>query len=294
MANDVSDNVLFRNRGDETFQDISHAAYVADYRGAMGIAIGDWDGDADMDMVVTHWLAQENALYSGMLSQLSRLDIPSNTTKFMDEADRFGLGQIALDFVGFGTSFLDYDNDGWLDLFVTNGSTIQQQEKPWLLIPMRDQLFWNRGSEEGFYDVSAFSGDAFEFEYVGRGAALADYDNDGDVDLFVVNNNGPGQLLRNDGGNGNRWIQIRLEGARSNGQAIGAKLRLVTGDRVQLRQIGAQSSYLSQNSLTEHFGLGSESKADTLEIVWPSGITEVFHDVASGQRLHIVEGKNPL
>ncbi|MDP6965722.1 MAG: CRTAC1 family protein [Candidatus Marinimicrobia bacterium] len=294
VANDVSDNVLFRNLGNETFEEISHVAHVADYRGAMGIAVGDWDGDADMDMYITHWLAQENALYSGMLSQLTRLDIASNTTKFMDEADRHGLGQIALDFIGFGTSFFDYDNDGWLDLYVANGSTIQRREKSWLLIPMPDQLFWNRGTEEGFYDVSTVSGEVLQSEHVGRGAAFADYDNDGDVDIFVVNNDGPGLLLRNDGGNQNKWLQLRLEGTQSNRQAIGARLRLAARDRVQSRQVGAQSSYLSQNSLVEHFGLGNASKADTIEIIWPSGLTEVLRHVASGQTLHIVEGENPL
>ncbi|MDP7716812.1 MAG: CRTAC1 family protein [Candidatus Marinimicrobia bacterium] len=294
VANDVSDNVLFRNRGDGTFEEISHSAYVADYRGAMGIAVGDWDGDTDMDMYITHWLAQENALYSGMMSELSHLEISSNKTKFMDEADRYGLGQIALDFIGFGTSFFDYDNDGWLDLFVANGSTVQQKEKSWLLIPMRDQLFWNRPVGEGFFDVSAVSGEVLKSEYVGRGAAFGDYDNDGDVDIFIVNNDGPGQLMRNDGGNRNRWLQVQLVGAQSNRQAIGAKLRLVAGSQVQLRQVGAQSSYLSQNSMIESFGLGSVSKADTLEIIWPSGLREEFYDVASRQTLHIVEGENPL
>lgn len=295
VANDVSDNVLFRNLGDETFEEISHAAWVADYRGAMGIAVGDWDGDEDMDMFITHWIAQENALYSNLRSQLSSLEISSpNTTRFMDEADRYGLGQIALDYIGWGTSFFDYDNDGRLDLFVVNGSTFQQKQKPWLLIPMPDQLFWNRGANEGFYDVSSVSGEVLKSEYVGRGAAFGDYDNDGDIDIFVVNNDGPGLLLRNEGGNQNRWLQVSLKGIQSNQQAIGAKLRLVSGNSVQVRQIGTQSSYLSQNSLIEHFGLGADSKADTLEIVWPSGIRQVLFDIPGNQKIYIVEGESVL
>ncbi|MBL7047768.1 MAG: CRTAC1 family protein [Candidatus Marinimicrobia bacterium] len=294
VANDVSDNVMYKNRGDETFEEISHAAYVADYRGAMGIAVGDWDGDGDMDMFITHWLAQENALYSGMLSQLSQLDITSSTTKFMDEADRHGLGQIALDFIGFGTSFFDYDNDGRLDLFVANGSTIQQIEKPWLLTSMTNQLFWNRGMDEGFYDVSAVSGEVFKSKHVGRGVAFGDYDNDGDVDIFVVNNDGSGQLLRNDGENNNQWLGVSLEGVQSNRQAMGATLRLKVGDQVHLRQVGAQSSYLSQNSLTEHFGLGAASKADALEIIWPSGLIERLTNIAANQTVRITEGDNSL
>ncbi len=295
VANDVSDNVLFRNLRDETFEEISHTALVADYRGAMGIAVGDWDGDADMDMFITHWIAQENALYSNLRSQFSSLGISTpNTTRFMDEADRYGLGQIALDYIGWGTSFFDYNNDGRLDLFVVNGSTFQQKQKPWLLIPMPDQLFWNRGANEGFYDVSAVSGESLKSEYVGRGAAFGDYDNDGDVDIFVVNNDGPGVLLRNDGGNRNRWLGVSLEGVQSNRQAIGAKLRLVSSNGIQIRQIGAQSSYLSQNSLIEHFGLGTGSKVDTLEVLWPSGNRQVLLNITANQIIRITEGDNSL
>ncbi|PIV74509.1 MAG: hypothetical protein COW56_04835, partial [Rhodocyclales bacterium CG17_big_fil_post_rev_8_21_14_2_50_68_7] len=175
----------------------------------------------------------------------------------MDEADRFGLGQIALDFIGFGTSFFDYDNDGRPDLFVANGSTFQQKDDPRLLIPMRDLLFWNNGKKEGFFEVSSVSGDVFKEELVGRGAAFADYDNDGDVDVFVVNNGGPAKLLRNDGGTKNNWIEVRLEGVKSNVSAIGAKLRVVAhGLMPQVQQVGSQGPYCSQNSLVQHFGLG--------------------------------------
>lgn len=291
VANDVSDNALFRNLGNGLFEEVSLAARVADYRGAMGIAVGDWDGDGDVDLFITHWIAQENALYNNMRTQRLELDLPrSRTLQFMDEADRYGLGQIALDYVGWGTSFFDYDNDGSLDLFVVNGSTLQEDDDPRLLVGMRDQLFWNRNADEGFYDVSAVSGQYFATESVGRGAAFGDYDNDGDTDVFVVNNGGRAVLLRNDGGNTNRWLKIRLEGRQSNRSAIGAKLRLVAGPTVQIREVGSQSSYLSQNSLIAHFGLGSRAQADTLEIVWPSGLREILTNVAADQTLHLVEG----
>ncbi len=293
VANDVSDNMLFRNLGNGSFEEISYAAQVADYRGAMGIAVGDWDADADMDIFVTHWIAQENALYSNLSKQRLAQNIPpARALRFMDEADQYGLGQIALDFVGWGTSFFDYDSDGNLDLFVVNGSTFQRKDDPRFLIPMTDQLFWNRGVADGFYDVSSVSGAYFATREVGRGAAFGDYDNDGDVDVFVVNNGGPGVLLRNDGGNANRWIEVRLEGRQSNRSAIGAKLRLVVAGKSQLREVGAQSSYLSQNSLTEHFGLGSHALVDTLEITWPSGLQEVLTGVAADQTLHLVEGES--
>ena len=292
VANDQSDNVFFRNLGNGRFENISHAARVADYRSAMGIAVGDWDGDGTQDMFLTHWLAQENALYSNKLirggegaagSQRSRLT-------FIDEADRFGLGQVSLDFVGWATSFIDYDNDGKLDLFVVNGSTLQQRSAPSQLVPMRNQLFWNRGRPEGFYDVTTVAGPPMQKEAVGRGAAFGDFDNDGDIDAFIVNHNAPGVLLRNDGGNSNRWLQVEVRGTKSNRQGIGATVRVVAGGRSDARQIGSQSGYLSQNSLIETYGLGAAPQADTIEVQWPSGARDVRVGIASNQRLTIVEG----
>jgi len=292
VANDVSDNVLFRNSGNGSFQEISHSALVADYRGAMGVAVGDWDGDSDMDMFITHWIAQENALYNNMRSHFLSLNRSMQSEiKFMDEADRYGLGQIGLDYIGWGTSFFDYDNDSKLDLFVVNGSTFQQKQNPQLLIPMPDQLFWNRGKEGGFYDVSTVSGEIFNNQYVGRGAAFGDYDNDGDIDVFIVNNGGPGMLLKNEGGNKNKWLKVSLQGVQSNRSAIGTKVRLVTGKSVQIRQVGAQSSYSSQNSLIQHFGLGESAKVDTLEINWPAGTRQVFNNLPANQTVEIKEGQ---
>lgn len=294
VANDVSDNVLYHNRRDGTFREISHEAMVADYRGAMGLAVGDWNGDGDTDLFVTHWIAQENALYDNRIrSRFETLDAPPrNRLHFMDTADRWGLGQIALDFVGWGTSFLDYDNDGRPDLLVANGSTFQDAEAPHRLIPMRDQLFWNRGPEDGFYDVSPVAGAYFAEAHVGRGAAIADYDNDGDLDAFIVNQGGPGVLLRNDGGNRNGWLQLRLEGRGGNRQAVGARVRLVAGGTVQVQEVGAQSSYLSQNSPVVHFGLGDRAFADTLEVRWPGGLRQTFRDVRANRLLRLAEGED--
>ncbi|MDH3497206.1 MAG: CRTAC1 family protein [Gemmatimonadota bacterium] len=290
VANDVSDNVMFRNLGDGTFADVSHAARVADYRGAMGLAVGDWDGDQDLDLFVTHWIAQENALYSNLRAELeARGAYLRQPIQFTDEADRYGLGQIALDFVGWGTSFFDYDNDGRLDLFVVNGSTLEEKRDRRLLVPMRDLLFWNRGADDGFYEVSPVSGPYFAQTHVGRGAAFGDYDNDGDVDVFIVNNGGPAILLRNDGGNRQRWLGVALEGTKSNRFGVGARVRLVAGGTIQVREVGAQSSYLSQNSLIEHFGLGTANGVDTLEIRWPSGTRQIVSAPAPNRVLHVVE-----
>jgi len=155
---------------------------------------------------------------------------------------------------------------------------------------MQDQLFWNRNAKDGFYEVSAVSGEVFQRKYVGRGVACGDYDNDGDLDVFIVNNDGPGMLLRNEGGDRNNWLKVKLNGTKSNHSAIGTKIRIVSGESVQIRQVGAQSSYCSQNSLVQHFGLGQRSTIDTLEIIWPAGTMEIFQNLPVNQTVVITEG----
>lgn len=288
VANDVSDNVLYRNRGDGTFEDISHSARVADYRGAMGIAVGDWDGDTDQDLVVTHWIAQENALYVNRLTQ-DRAAGRFSSVRFVDEADRFGLGQISLDFVGWATSLFDYDNDGRLDLFIANGSTLQDRADPSRLVPMPAQLFWNAGPKEGFFDASSVSGTYFSREYVGRGAAVADYDRDGDLDIFVVHHGQGASLLRNETNGRSAWLAVTMEGTTSNRQGLGAQIRVVAGDLVQVRQVGSQSSYLSQNDVTQHFGLADETIVDSVIVRWPSGAYQVEANIPASQHVRLVE-----
>lgn len=299
VANDVSDNRLFRNEGNGTFTDVSRRAHVADYRGAMGLAVGDWNVDQKLDLFVTHWLAQENALYTNLGRPTGSEGAGERRpVQFMDEATQYGLGHAALDYVGWGTSFFDYDNDGLLDLFVVNGNTLERKERPTELRPMPDLLFWNRSPDAGFFDASDVSGTSvfrtakgqpLTREYVGRGAAVADYDRDGDLDFFVVNHSGPGQLFRNEGSADQHWLAVRLEGRESNRSAIGARLRVVSDDRVQVRQVGAQGPYLSQNSLVQHVGLGSDTRVDTLRVQWPSGATQLRTDVAADQRLELTE-----
>jgi len=289
VANDVSDNVLYRNMGDGTFTDVSYQAAVADYRGAMGLALGDWDGDEDLDLFITHWIAQENALFSNLTADLTANPGEPSALRFFDEADRRGLGQIALDYIGWGTSFFDYDNDGQLDLFVTNGSTFQRDDQPDLLVPMRDLLFWNQGLENGFFDVSSVAGAYFSVENVGRGAAFGDYDRDGDLDIVVVNHGGSPTLLRNDGGDQRAWIEVRLEGVRGNRSAIGARIRLVSGENVQTRVVGAQASYLSHNSLNQHFGLGDSGRVDTLEVLWTNGDRQYWTDIPTRRAIRLIE-----
>ncbi|HWR82343.1 MAG TPA: CRTAC1 family protein [Candidatus Deferrimicrobium sp.] len=290
VANDVSANAMYQNVGKGRFIDISASSWAADYRGAMGLAVGDYDNDLDLDIFLTHWIAQENALYSNMLVEFSGMG--SDSLRFRDVADAVGLGEISLDFVGWGTEFFDLDNDGRLDLFVVNGSTFEDPADRTKLIPQENMLFWNRG-DSGYFNIAGVVGASFPEKNVGRGAALADYDDDGDVDIFVQVHNGRARLLRNDGTTGNHWLKVQAVGRRPNTHAIGTKLRIVAGDKSQIREIGAGNSYLSQNSLEAEFGLGTHARIDLMVITWPSGDTDTLTDVACDQTLRVVEGKVP-
>ena len=284
VANDLSDNALFHNSGDGTFVDQSHRAYVADYRGAMGLAVGDWNADGDMDLFVTHWVAQENAFYDNMQADYRVAGLAPTTTslRFMDLADRLGLGQIALDYVGWGTAFLDYDLDGRLDLMVVNGSTFQRDDDPALLVPMRQQLFWNKGDEEGFFEVGSVSGAVFAHPLVGRGLAIGDYDNDGDPDAFATANGGRASLWRNDSPGQHHWLKVRLADRR----AAGVRLRAVVGERIYLRQLGSSPSYYSQHATGEAlFGLGQATRIDSLEVFWSHGPQLLLADLAADQTI---------
>ena len=288
VANDVSDNALYRNLGDGRFEDVSHEAWVADYRGAMGLAVGDWDGDGDQDMHVTHWIAQENALYSNLRRSFGK-EAPEGDLRFMDVADMVGLGQIALDYVGWGTFFFDFDNDGRPDLFAANGSTFQEEEDPERLEPMTSFLFWNAGPERGFFDVAPASGDALQIPHVSRGAAFADYDADGDLDVVVVNHGEGALLLRNDGGNSGSWLDVEARSAGKNRFGVGARVTIRVGPSSQTIHIGAQSSYLSQSLYEAHFGLGTAERVNQVEVVFPSGTRVVQKNVPARQRLVVSE-----
>lgn len=286
VANDVSDNILFRNLGAGKFEDVSHSAWVADYRGAMGLAIGDFDLDGDFDIFVTHWLAQENALFKNM--RIGARGTGPGKMVFMDVADQEGLGQVSLDYVKWGTSFFDYDNDTRPDLLVVNGSTFQNPKDKRQLIPMRHLLFWNKGEPDGFYETSAVSGKIFQQTSVGRGAAFSDFDNDGDVDVCVVNHSGPAWLLRNDGGNRQAWLKVNVRGQK-NRFGLGAVVKVRTGESVQMQQVGSQPSYLSQNSLTAHFGLGQAEVVDELIVEFPGGATVQQRKVKGKQTIVVNE-----
>ena len=279
VANDVSDNVLFRNLGDGTFSDDSHEAWVADYRGAMGLAVEDWDADGDIDIFVTHWLAQENGLYRNLYMETP--ESAERVLRFVDEADMKGLGQIALDFIGWGTSLCDLDSDGFPDLFVANGSTFPEREQPWLLQTMPDQLFWNKGEAEGFFDIGAQVAPYFQGSTSSRGSAVADYDLDGDLDLVILGYGGRAWLLRNDGDQGS-VLRVRVRGPAGSPSCPGARVEFQSGERRLAVQIGASVSYMSQNEAIAHLALGDAEVADTLRIFRPGRAPLVLESVPAG------------
>jgi len=288
VANDVSDNAMFLNLGNGRFRDISHSAWVADYRGAMGLGIGDWDNRGRFDIFITHWLAQENALYANETRNMKVT--PEAPLRFVDQADILGLGQIALGVIGWATGFFDYDNDGRLDLYCINGSTFQEDADPTHLVPMRSFLFRNAG-EQGFYEVGHDAGGPFATPNVGRGGSFADYDADGDLDVAYVVHGGALRLARNEGGNRNGWARIVLR-APHNTHAVGTLVRLTTGAVTQMRAVGNQSSYLSQEPPGEvFFGVGDAKQIDRLEVVWPDGAKQAFEGLTTRSTIRLREGE---
>jgi len=286
VANDVSDNALYRNLGDGSFEDVSHPAWAADYRGAMGLAVGDYDNDGDSDLFVTHWIAQENGLFWNVLLSDSQSGTKADL-KFTDVADLMGLGQLSLNDIGWGTSFVDLDLDGRLDLFVANGSTFEGTEDRSRLVPMRSRVFWQQSPEDGFFDLGEVSGPTLIEPRVSRGAAFADYDDDGDMDALVMNHQEAPWLLRNETPSTNRWLKVRPECGGEAMACIGATVEIETTTLRQRRTIGSQSSYLSQNAPEAHFGLGSEEVVARVVVLFPGGLKRELDDVQSNQTLRV-------
>ena len=301
VANDLSDNVFFHNLGGR-FEDISHPAWVADYRSAMGLAVGDFDRDGDDDLFISHWVAQENALYENLWANLNSAS-PNSVTpasgasktyplRFVDIADQKGLGQIALPMVGWGTEFMDLDQDGWLDLLVANGSTLEADgPPPKKLQPQETFLFWNHQAE-GFYNLAGLHPGLSE-KHVSRGLAAADFDNDGDLDFAIADLGEGVRLYRNDMAAGH-WLKARLRSKNAAGVANGfgdgsTVIAWVNG--VPLRRSVSSVSYLSQSSHTLHWGLGPTLRVDRLEVRWQAGGTNYFNHLEADATYEFTEGE---
>ncbi len=282
VANDTSVNYVYRNEGNGAFTDVSNASWAADFRGSMGLTAGDYDGDGDTDLFMSHWIDEENALYRNLLKE----DPSSEHIRFVDESYSAMLAEVSIKHIGWGTALFDYDNDGDLDIFVTNGSTFQELNDPEVLIPQADALYRNNG-DGTFTDVSESTGIATLSTRVGRGATFGDYDNDGDVDIFIVNNYAPPTLLRNDGGNRNGWLHVELVGIDGNRNAIGAKIQLKTANQTQIREVYAGESYMSSNSFIAEFGVGNATMIETLQVTWLKGETRVLHNIPANQQLRV-------
>lgn len=292
VADDVTPDALFRNAGGGRFADATYEAWLGDVKSSMGAGLGDFDADGDWDLIVTQWIAHEKSLYLNLLRERRGTDAPGKRLHFSDGNTPAGLGETTLDTVGWGTAFLDFDNDGWADILIVNGSTFEDREAPEKLSPQKMQLFRNDG-DGTFTEVSSAAGAAFQNPINGRGAAVADYDRDGRLDLAVNANGGPALLLRNAVRNGNHWLQIQLSGRRSNRDAVGAKVTARTPDgRTQSCLVTAGGSYLSMNSRVCHFGLGRWERAEEVFIRWPSGREQSLGAVPADRRLSVIEGRS--
>ena len=299
VANDISDNVLYRNEGGR-FTDISHPAWVADHRGAMGLTAGDWNRDGDDDLFITHWTAQENALYDSLLSEAAEFPVavpasgggatvPAPPVRFVDSADAVGLGQIALRMIGWGAEFVDLDADGWLDLAVANGSTFETGDTPRRLAPQPPFIFWNRRGEF-FHDLAPFD-PMLAAPRVARGLAVSDYDNDGDMDVLLVRHDAGAQLLRNDLPQGT-WLKLALRRPARAGASVpawGARVVVRAGDATLERALGS-ASYLSQSSGVLHLGLGPAVRADRVEVTWGRGGSTAVGPLAANRTWAITQG----
>jgi hypothetical protein len=280
VANDVSFNVLYRNEGDGTFQDISYQTGVDDPRGGMGLAIGDVDGDLDEDLFLTNWQLEANALYISNL--YSPYAVKHHRANFHDGTVAAGLvGSIG--YTSWGAVLFDLECDGDLDLFVANGYTSPDYESTGICVGQPNHLLANDGNGH-FTDISALAGSALARALPSRAVAACDFDRDGDLDLVVTANNSVLQFLRNDAPRKGRWLGLRLLNGDNDSPAIGAEVTLRSGSRTWRRSLGAGTSYLSGNPPELHFGLGAVPDWIHAEVRWPSGETSNLELQVDGWR----------
>lgn len=287
IANDTQPNRLYLNNRNGTFTERGVQAGIAfsedgTVRGAMGVDTADYDGSGFASLLIANFSNEMLNLYHNEGKGL-----------FVDEAPTSTVGQASLLTLAFGCFFFDLDLDGRMDIFVANGhveNDINKVQKR-VTYPQPPHLFHNRGNKQ-FAEITQLAGPSMKIPRVARGAAYADIDNDGDLDVLVTANGGPAVLWQNDGGNANRYLRIKAVGTRSNRDGIGAVVRLKLPSGTLWQQVKSGSSYCSQNELPVTFGLGKTAQIPTLEVVWPSGTVDRITNVSSNQFLTVQEGTN--
>jgi enediyne biosynthesis protein E4 len=294
VANDISENKLYLNRHGK-FVDAGKDAWVEEYRGSMGLAVADFDRDGDDDLFISHWIAQGFALYQNLLEE-QRDKSGKSELHFTDVAATSGIGEPSMRSVGWGTSFVDIDSDGWPDLLVANGSTFEEKTAtPRRLSPMPSFLFWNAEGQL-FHNLAPWNR-SFSEPHASRGLAVADYNNDGAVDVAIVDQGDGVRLLRNDLAQGN-WIELRLHDRvpptnTPLGFGDGATvIAWVKG--VPFRRTVSSSSYLSQDSRRIHIGLGSSNHIDRLDVHWSRGRSETWTNVSANRFWDVTQGEAAL
>jgi hypothetical protein len=284
VANDSTSSALYHNNHDGTFTDVaieSGVAYSADGKpqAGMGVSTADYDGDGKLDIIKTNFAGDTSSLYRNLGNGL-----------FEDVTFQAGLGRNTR-FLGWGAMFLDYDNDSWPDILLTNGHVYPEVAETAIEYgyKQRKVLYRNLGNGR-FEDVSERAGAGIVEKVSGRGCAVGDFDNDGDLDVVVNCVNDVPQLLRCDSSTGNKWIKLKCIGTKSNRSAIGARVYCVTGKRKQMDEVRSGGSYISQNDLRVHFGLGKAESAD-VEVRWPSGVIDKLPGLGVNKIYTVVEGK---
>jgi len=285
LANDTQPNKLYLNKQNGTFEEKAVAAGIAFSedgvaRAGMGVDTGDYDRSGRPSLMITNFANQMISLYHNEGNGL-----------FVDEAPRSEVGRNTLVTLGFGCFFFDYDNDGWPDIFVADGHIENEIERVQKRVSYAEppHLFRNLGGGK-FQEVTAQMGAAFASPKVARGAAYADIDNDGALDVLVTTNGGRPWLFHNEGQT-NHSLRVKLDGTKSNRDGIGALVRVSSGGAKQWQMLRSGSSYLSQSELVLTFGLGSATKADTVEIQWPSGQVDKLSGMMADQTITVQEGK---
>ncbi len=288
QANDASANFLFRNQGDGTFREVALAAGVAlDINGVarsgMGTDAADLDGDGLPEIFVANYTGETYALFHN-----------NGDETFTEITEDVGLGRklpLSGLLSGFGSRFLDFDNDGAQDLFVLNGHPFEPIQKVFPRVTFAEPplLFENTG--KAFRDATAEHGAPLKRDYAGRGLATADYDNDGDTDLLLLNVGEPPVLLRNDGGNARHWLGLKLTGTKSNRDGVGAKVLVTAGGARAWKALAGGTSYCSASDARLLFGLGASARADSVEVRWPSGQVSTLKNVRADQYINVKEGE---